>query len=74
MEWNAEQLAELARQYARVGYVSGELWPAPPAELTPDQLLDMFRRISDNAGRDGWLGALADIAPHREGPTNRPSS
>lgn len=33
MEWTEPQRAELAREYSRVGYVAGELWPAPPEHL-----------------------------------------
>jgi hypothetical protein len=29
MEWTELQRAELAREYSRIGYVAGELWPAP---------------------------------------------
>ena len=62
MEWSEQQRAELAAQYARVGWVDGERWPAPPSELTPDEILALFRRIPDGAGRDGYAAALADAA------------
>jgi hypothetical protein len=64
MDWSEEQRAELAREYTRIGYVAGERWPAPPAELTPEQLLALFRRISDGAGRAGYMTALAERAAH----------
>lgn len=73
MEWNEQQRAELARQYARIGHVRGELWPTPAQERTPDQLLELFRRIPDSTGRDGHIAALADAASPGEGdrrPTN----
>jgi len=73
VEWNEQQRAELARQYARIGSVPGELWPTPSSELTPDQFLALFRRIPDGAGRAGYMAALADAASPGEGdrrPTN----
>ena len=62
MDWTEQQRTELARAYARIGYVAGERWPAPPPELTPAQLLELFRRIPDGAGRAGYTAALADAA------------
>lgn len=59
MDWGAEQRAELARQYARIGYRAGERWAAPPEELGPEQLLALMRTIPDGVGREGWLAALA---------------
>jgi hypothetical protein len=73
VEWNEQQRAELARQYARIGYVPGELWPTPSQERTPDQLLELFRRIPDGAGPAGYIAALADAPSPDEGdrrPTN----
>ncbi len=58
MDWTDEQRAELARQYARIGYRPGERWAAPPPELTPEQLLALMRTIPDGAGHAGWLAAL----------------
>jgi hypothetical protein len=60
VQWTAEQQAELAASYARIGYVHGELWPAPPPELSPDELLALLRRIPDGAGRAGYMSVLAD--------------
>ena len=62
MNWTEQQRAELAREYDRIGYVPGERWPAPPAELTPADLLALFRRIPDGAGRAGYMTALATRA------------
>jgi hypothetical protein len=62
MEWTEEQRAELAREYTRIGYVAGERWPAPPADLTPEELLALFRRIPGGAGRAGYTAALAERA------------
>jgi hypothetical protein len=59
MEWNENQLAELASEYSRIGYVSGERWPAPPDDLKPEDLLALFRRIPDGAGREGYSAELA---------------
>jgi len=58
VEWTDQQRAELARQYARIGHVQGDLWPAPPAHLNPEDLLVMFRRIPDGAGREGYIAEL----------------
>ena len=63
MEWSDTQRTRLAQEYARIGYVSGERWPAPPSELTPDQLLALFGRIKDGEGRTGYMTALATLAP-----------
>ncbi len=59
MEWTEPQRAELAREYTRVGYVAGERWPAPPDHLKPEDLLALFRRIPDGAGRAGYTAELA---------------
>ena len=59
VRWTDEQRAELARQYGRIGYRPGELWPAPPDDLSADQILDLMRGISDGAGLAGWRSALA---------------
>lgn len=58
MDWSADQREELARHYVRIGYGPGELWAAPPEELTPEQLLALMRTIPDGAGHAGWLVAL----------------
>jgi hypothetical protein len=62
MEWTEDQRAELAREYKRIGYVAGERWPAPPDHLKPADLLDLFRRIPDGAGREGYSVELAKTA------------
>jgi len=62
MEWTDQQRAELAREYARIGYVAGERWPAPPDNLEPADLLAVFRRIPNGAGREGFFAALAKLA------------
>lgn len=62
MMWTAEQQAELARQYARIGYHPGERWAAPPPELGPEQLLALMRTIPDGAGHVGWMAALRGTA------------
>jgi catechol 2,3-dioxygenase-like lactoylglutathione lyase family enzyme len=58
MDWTDSQRAELARQYTRVGYVQGELWPAPPDTLGPAELLELFKSIPTGAGREGYIAAL----------------
>jgi hypothetical protein len=62
MEWSEQQRARLAQEYARIGYVPGEAWPAPPLELTPEQLLALFGRIRDGDGRTGYVTELARLA------------
>ena len=64
MSWSAQQRAELMEHYRRIGYVEGELWPAPPEELTPEDLLALFRSIPDGAGRAGYMEALAQRPKH----------
>jgi hypothetical protein len=62
MGWSDAQRAQLTREYARIGYVPGELWPAPPLELTPDDLLALCARIADGAGREGYVAELGKLA------------
>jgi hypothetical protein len=62
IEWTEQQLAELAREYARIGFIAGELWPAPPEHLTPADLLLLFRRIPDGGGRAAYFAELAKLA------------
>lgn len=62
MEWSEHQRAQLAQEYNRVGYVPGDLWPAPPPELTPDQLLALLGRIPDGGGRAGYVAELTKPA------------
>jgi hypothetical protein len=57
--WTDEQRAESARQYERIGYKPGELWPAPPEHLSAAQILDLMRRVPDGAGLAGWRAVLA---------------
>ena len=61
MEWTETQRAELASEYARIGYVAGERWPAPPDNLKPEDLLALFRRIADGGGREGYIAELAKL-------------
>jgi catechol 2,3-dioxygenase-like lactoylglutathione lyase family enzyme len=58
MDWTDSQRAELARQYTRVGYVQGELWPAPPDTLEPAAFLELLKSIPTGAGRDAYIAAL----------------
>jgi hypothetical protein len=69
MGWTTDQQAELAQQYARIGFRKGERWAAPPPELTPEQLLGLMRTIPDGAGHAGWLAALRANAPPGGGGT-----
>ena len=62
MDWSDQQRAQLAQEYTRIGYTAGDRWPAPPAELTPDQLLALFGRIPEGGGRPGYITELAKLA------------
>ena len=62
MTWSDKQRAEIASEYQRIGYKEGELWPAPPEELKPDEIIALFKRIPDGAGRDGYFAELAKTA------------
>jgi hypothetical protein len=62
MDWSDQQRAQLAQEYTRIGYAAGDRWPAPSAELTPDQLLALFGRIPDGSGRPGYIAELAKLA------------
>ena len=59
MQWTDAQRAEMARHYARIGYVQGELWPAPAANLEPADVIALLKAIPDGAGREGYIAALA---------------
>jgi hypothetical protein len=60
MEWTDAQRAEIARQYERIGYRAGELWPAPPDHLSADDILALLRRVPDRGGLAGWRTVLAE--------------
>ena len=62
MIWSNEQHAEIAREYVRIGYKEGDIWPAPPEELKPADIIVLFKRVPDGAGRDGCTAELAKIA------------
>lgn len=59
VEWTDDQRAESARQYERIGYRPGELWPAPLGHLNAEQILELMRRVPDRAGLAGWRTVLA---------------
>ena len=59
MDWTDSQRADLARHYARIGYVQGELWPTPSANLEPADVIALLKKIPDGAGREGYIAALA---------------
>jgi catechol 2,3-dioxygenase-like lactoylglutathione lyase family enzyme len=59
MNWTDSQRADLARHYARIGYVEGELWPAPPPNMEPADVIALLKTIPDGAGRAGYVAALA---------------
>jgi hypothetical protein len=65
VNWTDQQQAELAGHYARIGFAQGQRWPAPPPELSPEQLLALFRRVPDGAGRAGYMAVLAEAANER---------
>jgi len=59
MHWTDSQRGEVTRHYTRVGYVQGELWPQPPDNLEPADLIALLKTIPDGAGREGYIAALA---------------
>ena len=59
MQWTDSQRAEMARHYARIGYVQGELWPPPPDNLEPADVIALLKTIPDGAGREGYIAGLA---------------
>jgi len=61
MTWTEQQLAELKRENARIGFLPHELLPAPPEHLTPDDILALYRTIPNGAGRAGLFQALANL-------------
>ena len=58
MDWSDQQKEELAGHYTRIGYKPGEPWAAPPAEMTPEDILALMRTVPDGSGHAGWLAAL----------------
>ena len=58
MNWTDSQRADFARHYARIGYVQGEVWPAPPDNLEPTDIIALLKAIPDGAGREGYVAAL----------------
>jgi hypothetical protein len=62
VEWSEQQRAHLAAEYQRIGYRPGERWPAPPEELTAEDLLALFARIPDGGGLEGYRAELARMA------------
>ena len=58
MHWTDSQRAELARHYARIGYVQGELWPTSPDTLEPADVIALLKAIPDGAGLAGYIAAL----------------
>ena len=59
MAWTEQQRLELARELARIGYRTGDLWPTPAVELSPDEMLALYRRVPDGAGREGYIAEMA---------------
>ncbi len=58
-EWTKSQEAELAREYARIGFRAGERWPYPQdPEQSPAEFLAFLSSIPDAAGLQGYLAAL----------------
>ncbi len=60
--WSQDQLAELARQYERLGLRTGERLPMPAFE-DPDKILDVFRRAPDGSGVAGFIKVLGETKP-----------
>src|ERR1044072_2919188 len=63
MELTDSQRAELARQYTRIGYVQGEVGPAPPDTLEPAAFLELLKSIPSGAGREAYIAALKGGKP-----------
>ena len=61
MDWTDSQRADLARHYARIGYAQGELWPAPPGNLEPADVIALLKTIPDGAGREAYIAALKAV-------------
>ena len=59
MEWTEQQRLELAHELARIGYRTGDLWPTPAVDFTPDEMLALYRRVPDGAGREGYIAEMA---------------
>ena len=57
--WTDSQRGELVRQYNRIGYAEGELWPAPPDNLEPADVIALLKTIPNGVGRGGYIAALA---------------
>ena len=49
----------MAGEYGRVGCKTAKRWPAPPEDMTPDDLLAPLRTLPDGAGLVGYAAALA---------------
>ncbi|MHB1298602.1 MAG: hypothetical protein ACYC0B_08765 [Gemmatimonadaceae bacterium] len=61
MNWSEEQRKAVEDEYRRIGYVRGDLWPAPPPECTPVDLMALLRRVPDGTGREGWTRILGEL-------------
>ena len=57
--WTDGERAEAAREYERIGYQPGELWPAPPEHLSAVEILELMKRVPDRGGLAGWRAVLA---------------
>ncbi len=60
--WDDDSRAELQREYERIGYHKGELWPFPENLDEPAAFLALLRRVPDGAGLSGYLEALKEVA------------
>lgn len=62
MTWSEAQVAELARQYERLGLRAGERLPMPAFD-DPEKILDVFRRVPEGTGVAGFIKALGETQP-----------
>ena len=62
MAWTEDQRAKVDREYQRIGYVAGERWPAPPCEMTPNEILALLQQVPAGSGRAGYIAVLERVA------------
>ena len=72
--WTDSQRADLARHYSRIGHQHGEVWPPPPDNLEPAEVIELLKKVPDGAGREGYIAAFKppeDPAPVKPLPEKR---
>ncbi|HJQ11053.1 MAG TPA: VOC family protein [Gemmatimonadaceae bacterium] len=56
--WTDSQRADLARHYSRIGHQQGEVWPPPPDNLEPAEVIELLKKVPNGAGREGYIAAF----------------